>query len=69
VHNLTDSVDMLSTLITIDATEVSSYSAAASSVIDTAHDDVVAGDQLRIDVDVAGTGTKGLDVFLVFEDP
>jgi hypothetical protein len=69
VHNLTDGVDMLSTLITIDATEVSSFSAVAASVIDTAHDDVVAGDQLRIDVDVAGTGTKGLDVFLVFEDP
>jgi len=27
------------------------------------------GDILRIDVDVAGTGTKGLDVILTFKTP
>jgi len=66
IHNVTDAVDMLSTSITIDANEYSSYTAATAPVIDTAHDDVATGDRLRIDVDAAGTGTKGLDVILVF---
>lgn len=69
VHNVTDAVDMLSTAITIDASEYSSYTAATAPVIDTNNDDVATGDRLRIDVDVAGTGTKGLDVILVFQLP
>lgn len=58
--------DMLSTRITIDANELTSYTAVTQPVIDTAYDDVLTGDQIRVDVDVAGTGTKGLDVILVF---
>ena len=69
IHNLTDTVDMLSTLITVDASEFNSYTAAAAAVIDTAHDDVATGDRLRIDVDVAGTSTTGLDIVLVFQLP
>lgn len=69
IHNLTDTQDMLSTLITIDATEYSSYTAAAQPVINASYDDVATGDRLRIDVDVAGTGTKGLDVILTFQAP
>ena len=69
VYNLTDAADMLSTRITIDENEYTSYTAAASSVIDSAHDDVVEGDMIRIDVDVAGTATKGLTVLLTFETP
>lgn len=66
VRNVTDAFDMLSTRITIDPNEPTSYTAAAPPVIDTAHDDVATGDLLAIDVDVAGTGAKGLGVVLVF---
>lgn len=69
IHNLTDTADMLSTLITIDANEYSSYTAATPPVINGAADDVATGDRIRIDVDVAGTGTAGLDVILTFQLP
>ncbi len=57
---------MLSTSITIDASEFTSYSAATAPVINTSFDDVATGDRIAIDVDVAGTGTKGLGVILRF---
>ena len=69
VHNLSGAADMLSTRITIDENEYTSYTADDVSVIDAANDDVAEGDMLRIDVDVAGTGTKGLTVLLSFEEP
>lgn len=69
IHNLTDAQDMLSTRITIDANELTSYSAATQPVINATYDDVATGDQLRIDCDVAGTGTKGLVVILTFQLP
>lgn len=69
IANVTDSVDMLSTKLTIDASEKDSSTAATAAVIDTTKDDVVTGDELRIDVDVAGTGTKGLIVQLTFGQP
>ena len=69
IANATDATDMLSTRITIDATERTSYTAAAPSVVNTATDDVATGDILRVDVDVAGTGSKGLMVILTFQTP
>lgn len=66
IHNVTDAVDMLSIALTIDASETDSSTAATPAVIDAANDDVATGDLLRIDVDVAGTGTKGLIVELQF---
>lgn len=66
IRNVTDSVDMLSTKISIDASEFTSYTAATPSVIDTTKDDVATGDRIAIDVDVAGTGAKGLGVLLTF---
>jgi hypothetical protein len=66
VHNLTDTVDMLSTPITIDESELNSYTATTPSVIDGANDDVATGDIIRIDVDAAGTDVEGLDIHLVF---
>jgi hypothetical protein len=66
LYNLTDTTDILSTVATIDESEYSSYTAATQPVIDTDHDDVATGDRLRIDVDVAGTDTTGLDVIMVF---
>ncbi len=61
--------DMLSTKITIDANESSSDTAATAPVIDTGNDDVATGDLLFVDIDVAGTGAKGLQVTLEFQLP
>ena len=61
--------DMLSTKLTIDASEFDSVDAAAAAVIDTANDDVNTGDHIYIDIDVAGTGAKGLFVVLTFRLP
>ena len=69
IHNLTQAADMLSTKLTIDANETDSSTAAAAAVIDAANDDVATGDMLRIDIDVAGTGAKGLMVELQFRLP
>ena len=57
--------DILSTRATVDLGEYSSYNATTQPVISSPA--LVAGDFLRIDVDVAGTGTKGLDVFFIVE--
>lgn len=69
IANVTQAADMLTTKITIDANEKDSGTAATPAVIDTANDDVATGDELRIDVDVAGTGTRGLMVELQFRLP
>jgi hypothetical protein len=69
IHNLTDTVDMLSTAITLDESELNSYTATTPPVVDTANDDVATGDVIRIDVDAAGTGVEGLDLHLVFNKP
>jgi hypothetical protein len=66
IHNLTQTADMLSTVITIDANEKDSKDAATPAVIDTGNDDVATGDELRFDCDVAGTGTKGMEIRLGF---
>ena len=66
IHNLTDGVDILSTEITIDANEYNSTTAATAAVINTSNDDVATADILRFDVDTAGTGAKGLDVWVEF---
>lgn len=69
LRNVTDSVDMLSTRITIDESEFTSYTASAAPVIDTTKDDVATGDRIACDVDVAGTSTKGLVVIMTFQLP
>jgi hypothetical protein len=69
IANVTDAVDMLSTKLTIDATEKDSSTAAAAAVINAVNDDVATADMLRIDVDVAGTGAKGLIVEMQFQLP
>jgi hypothetical protein len=66
IHNLTDTQDMLSTALTVDASEYHS-STATAAVIDTDYDDVATGDRIRIDCDTAGTGTKGVQIDMVFE--
>lgn len=69
IRNVTQTADMLTTRITIDASEFTSYTAAAAPVIDTGNDDVATGDLVAVDVDVAGTGAKGLGVILTFTLP
>ena len=69
VHNRTDAVDMLSVSITIDVSELNSYTATTPHTVDTSNDDVSTGDVICIDVDVAGTGVEGLDIHLVFNKP
>jgi hypothetical protein len=66
IRNVTGAYDMLLTRITIDVSEYTSYSAATRSVIDPAFNGVFVSDLVAIDVDVAGTGAKGLGVILVF---
>lgn len=68
IHNVTDGVDMLSTLLTIDVSEYSSYTAATPAVVNATYALVSTGDRLRIDIDGAGTGVDGLDIILSFED-
>jgi len=62
LRNVTDSVDVLSTKVTIDSGEKDSKDAAAPAVIDTTKDDVATGDQFTWDVDAvqSGTAPKGL---------
>jgi microcystin-dependent protein len=63
-------VDMLSTKITIDSTEVDTITAATPAVINASNDDVATGDRIRIDVDaVSTTPPKGLIVELTFQLP
>lgn len=70
VHNLTNTDDLLSTRTTIDASETSSYTAATPHVVNATGTPpvnfITRGDVLRIDVDSAGTGAKGLEVLLEF---
>ena len=70
VHNLTQSTDMLSTVITIDSGETGSDTGATAAVIDTGNDDVITNDLLRIDVDaISTTAPKGLIITLEFRLP
>lgn len=67
IRNITQAVDMLTTRLTIDINESNSSTATIPAVIDAANDDVAAHDLLAFDLDVAGTGTKGIVVTLVFD--
>lgn len=63
-------VDMLSTAITIDSAEIGSDTAATAAVINTANDDVVTNQWIRVDLDgIQTTKAKGLIITLVFRLP
>jgi hypothetical protein len=64
IRNVTDSVDVLSTRVTIDVGEFTSYTAVTRSVVNTANAILATGDLIAIDVDVAGTVAMGLGVIL-----
>jgi hypothetical protein len=54
---------LFSTLLTIDANEKTSATAATAAVLATTA--LADDDEITIDIDVAGTGSKGLKVYLV----
>lgn len=56
---------MLSTKLTIDASEETSVTAATAAVISVSS--IAADDEITFDIDTAGTGAKGLKVTLVIE--
>jgi hypothetical protein len=66
VRNVTAAADMLSTAVTIDASEKNSSTAATAAVVDAANDLVSDGDEIAVDIDGAGTGAKGLGITLRF---
>jgi hypothetical protein len=66
IRNVTQAVDMLSTRITIDVSEFTSYTATTQPVINPANNDVAKADLIAVDVDTAGTGARGLGVILAF---
>ena len=68
IHNITQAADMLTTRITIEATEATSYT-GVPGVVDAANDDVATGDRLRIDVDQIGTAAAGGIAILEFQAP
>lgn len=61
--------DLLSTNLTIDANEDGTETAATAAVIDTANDDIAAGEWFRGNIDGAGTGTQGLYLILAIRKP
>lgn len=72
-------VDLLSTKTSIDAGEFTSYTGTVQHVVNTGTiafnsgtfptNYIQRGDVLRIDVDAAGTGAKGLEALLEFGPP
>ncbi len=68
VHNVDGAVDMLSTPVTIDAGDTTSYTAGTQPVVDTGNDQVSTGQTLRIDIDtIPATLGYGLAVILSFD--
>ena len=67
LRNITQTWDLLLTKLTIDANEKKSTTAATAYKIDTTGNDVVlAGDEIAVDLDTAGTGAAGLLLNLWF---
>jgi hypothetical protein len=69
VKNVTDNNQMLSTSLTIDASEYTSATAATPAVINTSFDDVVTDDLIEVACTVAGTGVTYATVTLGFQLP
>lgn len=66
LYNDTQALDMLTTNVTIDASEKDSKDATTPAAINASNSMVATGDQIRIDIDSAGSGAKGLIVELQF---
>lgn len=66
IRNVTTGHDMLTTPITIQAGDTTSYTSPAPPVVNSTYATVTYGDLIAVDVDAAGTGAKGLGVILTF---
>lgn len=62
-------VDILSTKVTIEASETSSKTAATQPVVNGTNAGVQEGDFLRVDIDAAGTDALGLQVVISLDLP
>jgi len=71
IANVTSAVDMLSAadLLEWDATEKDTITATSAAVINTANDNVLTGEEIRVDIDAAASGAKGMEVRLTFKLP
>lgn len=71
IRNVTQAADILSTPLTIDASETDSSTAATAAAINGAQDDLTTGDLIRIDVDAVPESTppQGLIVSMTAERP
>lgn len=67
IRNITDSVDLLSTSLKIDDSEYSSDTAATPAVISLVNSMLSNRDRIAIDIDDAGSGAKGLLVYLTVQ--
>ena len=59
LYNLTQTADILSTNLTIDAGETGSDTAAAAAAISGSEDDLATNDVIRVDIDQIGSSTAG----------
>lgn len=57
-------VDTLANPVTIDTNELTSYTASLPPAVNPSNDDLATGDLLRVDIDSAGTGARGLMVII-----
>ncbi|MBW2674601.1 MAG: hypothetical protein JRD89_14520 [Deltaproteobacteria bacterium] len=69
LYNFTQSADILTTKLTIDANEKDSTDAVAPVDIDENEDDLTTGDRIRVDIDGEGTGTTWLEISLTIKKP
>lgn len=69
VKNVTDSNQMLSTSLTVDASEYTSATAATPAVINASFDDVVTDDLIEVAVTTSGTGVTYATVTCGFQLP
>ena len=69
INNVTSGVDMLTSKLTWDATEKDTATAVSQAVINTAADGVATGEEIRIDIDSAASGAKGMELRLTFQTP
>jgi hypothetical protein len=69
VANVTSGVDMLTSKLEWDATEKDTNTANSAAVINTSNDGVATGEEIRVDIDAAASGAKGMELRLTFQTP
>ena len=73
IANVTSAVDMLSAAKKLewDVTEKDTATAGAAStaVINTSTNGVASGEEIRVDIDAAASGAKGMEIRLTFKKP